>query len=226
MNRSVVKIIFLAIVIVMAFVSVRVFHMDRYLDEEALGLWIAGLGAWGPVFYIAIYSVAPSMMIPGLPLTVIGGILFGPLWGVVYVAIGSTIGASAAFLVARYMGRSWVEGFLKKGGRLARINAEAGKNGWKIVALTRLVPFFPYNFLNYAFGLTRIKFSHYAIATFIFMLPGIVAYVVFSSSIPRLLRGRVTREFVIGICLVAAISLIPLIYKIYRGSKGDGGHGQ
>jgi len=165
-------------------------------------------------------------MIPGLPLTVIGGILFGPLWGVVYVAIGSTIGASAAFLAARYMGRSWVEGFLKKGGRLEEIDAEVRKKGWKIVAFTRLVPLFPYNFLNYAFGLTRIKFSHYAAATFIFMLPGIVAYVVFSSSIPGLLRGRMTKEFIIGIFLVLLVSLIPLIRKICGIGKGDGGHGQ
>lgn len=224
MNRSAVKISILVVFIVMAFALARIFHLGRYIDEEGLRFWIAGLGVWGPVIYIIIYSAAPSLMIPGLPLTLIGGILFGPLWGVVYVAIGSTIGACAAFFVARYMGRSWVEGFLKKRGRLEEIDAEVGKKGWKIVAFTRLVPLFPYNFLNYAFGLTRIKFSHYAAATFIFMLPGIVAYCVFSSSIPGLLRGRITPSFIIGIGLVAAVSLIPLIHKIYMARKGDGGH--
>ncbi len=136
--------------------------------------------------------------------------------------IGANIGACAAFLIARYMGRGWVEGFIKKGGRLEEIDAGVEKKGWKIVAAARLIPFFPYNFLNYAFGLTRIKFSHYAVATFIFMIPGIIAYVVFASSMPAFLRGRITREFLIGVILVASITVIPILYKRYRGRGGGG----
>jgi uncharacterized membrane protein YdjX (TVP38/TMEM64 family) len=113
------------------------------------------------------------------------------------------------------MGRSWVEGALKgvRGGRLVEIDEEVKKKGWKIVAFTRLIPLFPYNFLNYAFGLTNIKFSHYVLATFVFMFPGIIAYVVFSSSILDLFKGRISKGFVIGLVLIAIVSIIPVLYK-------------
>jgi len=213
-----IKIILLLAFIVLAVAATRVLGLGEYLEEERLRGWIDGFGAWGPLVYILLYSIAPSLMAPGLALTVAGGILFGPVWGSLYVAVGATIGASVAFLVARYMGRDWVAGVVK-GGRLEEIDKEVREKGWKIVAFTRLIPLFPYNFLNYAFGLTDIRFSHYAIATFIFMLPGVVAYVVFSSSILGLVRGRVSVEFVVGVVLVVIVSAVPLIYKRYRSGR-------
>lgn len=216
MSRRTLKIIIFAAFIIGVVLAARYF--GEYLDEERLKVWIGGLGPWGPVAYMLLYSVAPSLMLPGLPITVVGGILFGPFWGVVYVAIGATAGASLAFLIARFMGRSWVEGALKgalggRGGRLVEIDEEVKRKGWKIVAFTRLIPLFPYNFLNYAFGFTNIKFSHYVLATFVFMFPGIIAYVVFSSSILDLFNGRISKGFVIGLVLVVIVSIIPVLYK-------------
>lgn len=205
-------IIFLAAV----FALLRVSALGEYLEEERLRAWVAGFGVWAPLVYILIYSVAPSLLLPGLPITIAGGVLFGPFWGVVYTAIGATIGASVAFLIARRMGGGWVEGLFKKG-RFREIYETTEREGWKIVAFTRLIPLFPYNFLNFAFGLTRIKFTHYALATFFFMLPGIIAYVVFSSSILALLKGRVSTGFVIGLALVVILSAIAVIYKRRKG---------
>lgn len=197
--------------IVAAIVSIKLSGLDEYLDQERLKAWIVGYGAWGPVMYIVIYSIAPSFMLPGLPITVVGGILFGPVGGTVYTSIGATIGASIAFLIARYMGRGWVEAMIK--GRWEELDLEVERQGWKIVAFTRLIPLFPFNLLNYAFGLTRIRFSHYLLASFVFMLPGIIAYVVFSSSLLGLLKGNVSREFLIGLILVVIVSAIPIAYK-------------
>ncbi len=218
MSRRTLKIIIFALFIIGVIFAARYF--GEYLDAEGLKRWIGGLGPWGPLAYMLLYSVAPSLMLPGLPITVAGGILFGPFWGVVYVAVGATAGASLAFLIARFMGRSWVEGAIKRvggpggrGGRLVEIDEEVKKKGWKIVAFTRLIPLFPYNFLNYAFGLTNIKFSHYVLATFVFMFPGIIAYVVFSSSILDLFKGRISKGFVIGLVLVVIVSIIPVLYK-------------
>ena len=217
MNRRHLKIIILAVFILAVVIGFRVFGLGEYLDPEALKRSISAFGPWGPVVYILLYSVAPSLMLPGLPITVVGGVLFGPFWGVVYVAVGATAGAAIAFLVARFMGRSWVEGALKGGGgRLARLDEEVRVKGWKIVAFTRLIPLFPYNFLNYAFGLTRISFGHYVLATFVFMFPGIIAYVVFSSSILDLLGGRISAPFIIGLGLIIIVSLIPFFYKRYK----------
>ena len=218
MNLKTLKFIVLIAFIVSAFLLARWYGLAEYLDQDRLRLWIDEFGVWGPLVYMLIYAVAPSFMMPGLPLTVTGGILFGPLWGTIYVLIGATIGASIAFLIARYMGRSWVEGVVK-GGKLKELDEKVQKQGWKIVAFTRLIPLFPYNFLNYAFGLTNVRFSHYVIATFIFMAPGAAAYVIFSSSILDIFKGKISKEFVIGAVLVILVSLLPVLYKKFK-AKG------
>ena len=221
MNRKKIKFIAFVAFVLGAFATARYLGLGRYLDQESMRAWIEGFGVWGPLVYILVYAIAPSLMLPGLPLTVVGGVLFGPFWGVVYVAIGATAGATLAFLIARKMGREWVESILS-GGRLAEIDEAVRKKGWKIVAFTRLIPLFPFNFLNYAFGLTRIGLLPYFLATFFFMLPGITAYVVFSSSILDVFEGRVSPAFIAGVALVVIVSLIPLVYKRLgrRGRKG------
>ncbi|HHL39260.1 MAG TPA: TVP38/TMEM64 family protein [Deltaproteobacteria bacterium] len=220
MKKSTVRFAGLVAFIVAAAVAVRVGGGDRYLDQEVLRRWIAGFGPAGPLAYILLYSLAPVLMLPGLPITVVGGVLFGPFWGVVYVAVGANMGACLAFLAARYMGRRWVESLIEKkggGGRLAELDRRVETEGWKIVAFTRLIPLFPFNVLNYAFGLTSIRFSHYAAASFVFMLPGITAYVVFSSSLLDVLKGRLSKEFVAGLVLVVAVSLLPFVYRRMKG---------
>lgn len=233
MTSKNIKFIILILFIVAAFVAVRALGLGEYISEERLRGWIGGYGALGPLVYILIYCIAPSLMLPGLPITVVGGILFGPVWGTVYVIVGATIGASIAFLIARYLGRDWVAGMVK-GSRLAGLDTQVQEKGWKIVAFTRLIPLFPFNLLNYAFGLTSIRFIHYAVASFIFMLPGVVAYVVFSASLLDVFRGNVSKEFVIGVVLVVIVSLLPILYKKYRGGTkgtddasrtGRAGHG-
>lgn len=207
----------LVVFLVTVAILLRYTGIARYLDPEGLRAWISGLGPWGPIAYILIYSIVPALLFPGTPLTIAGGIIFGPVAGSVYTAIGATIGASVAFLISRYMGRELVAKLLKNR-RLDTLDKEVEKQGWKIVAFTRLIPIFPFNLLNYAFGLTSIKFSHYVCASFIFMLPAIIAFVVFSSSLLDLLKGKISTEFLIGLILVVIISVIPIVYKkIKRG---------
>ncbi len=207
-----IRFIILVAFIIASVAFIRGTGLDEYLDQERLRAWISSYGVWGPIAYILLYSVAPSLMLPGLPITVAGGILFGPVGGTVYTSIGATIGGSAAFLIARYMGRGWVEDMLKEG-KWKELDLEVERRGWKIVAFTRLIPLFPFNLLNYAFGLTRIRFSHYAAASFVFMLPGITAYVVFSSSLLDLLKGKASKEFVIGLALIIILSIVAAAYK-------------
>ncbi|MEK6726025.1 MAG: TVP38/TMEM64 family protein [Deltaproteobacteria bacterium] len=206
-----IKFFLLMAFIIAAVVSIKLSGLDRHLDQERLRTWISSYGAWGPIAYIILYSIAPSLMFPGVPITVAGGILFGPVGGTIYTSIGATIGASIAFLISRYLGRDWVEAMLKD--RWKELDAKVERQGWKVVAFTRLIPLFPFNMLNYAFGLTRIRFSHYFFASFIFMLPGVVAYILFSSSLLGLFRGNVSGEFVIGLILVVIVSAIPIIYR-------------
>lgn len=218
MSGNRIRFVILLIFIASVFILIRVSGFSGYLEQERLRGWIDGFGAWGPLAYILVYVLSASLMVPGLPVTVAGGVLFGPVRGSIYVLIGATLGAASAFLIARYLGRQWVESAFK-GGRLGELDQKVREQGWKIVAVTRLIPIFPYSFLNYAYGLTGIRFSHYILATAVFMIPGVVAYVVFSSSLIDLLRGRASREFIIGLILVIIVSILPLIYKRFRPER-------
>jgi len=206
-------------VLIVAIVAVRMTGATRYLDQEALRQLIAGYGMPAPLIYMLIYAVAPSLLLPGLPITIVGGILFGPLWGVVYTITSSTIGACLAFLVSRYVARDWIEGKLRSP-RWRRLDEGVEKHGWKVVAFTRLIPLFPFNLLNYAFGMTKIGFWPYAVTTFICMLPACIAFIVFSSSLLDLIRGKISPMFVIGIALIVMVSLIPFFYRRYQKMKG------
>ena len=126
----------------------------------------------------------------------------------IYTIFGATAGACLAFLISRYAARNWIENKLKSP-RWKKLDEGVESQGWKIVALTRLIPLFPFNLLNYAFGLTKIGFVPYALATFFCMLPACIAFIVFSSSLLDLLKGRVSPTLLVGIFLVLLISPCP-----------------
>ena len=201
-------------------VAARVFNLQEYVQEDRLRQVITAYGMWGPVIYLLVWSIAPVLMMPCLPVTLAGGILFGPLWGVVYATIGATSGAMLSFLVARYLAREWVAVKIS-GSKLAHLDDRVTQHGWKIVAFTRLIPLLPFFLLNYSFGLTRIPFLPYVLATFFAMLPWTIAYVLLSSSLLTLLQGRVSVWLIIGIILVALVSLLPIIYKKIKARQGE-----
>ncbi len=173
--------------------------------------WIEGYGALAPVVFIAGYIFATVVFVPGLPVTVLGGVAFGPLWGTLYVWIGATIGAGLAFLVARYAVRSTVERWVQASPRIAKMDGQVAEHGWRIVMLTRLVPIFPFNLQNYAYGITRIGFWPYLITSSICILPATAAFT-FAGGALSDGRGDVKRTFaylaIAGVLLVL-ISLIP-----------------
>jgi len=213
------------VLLVAAVVSVRLTGATQYLEQERLRALISGYGSLGPIIYMLIYALAPVLFLPGLPITIVGGILFGPLWGVVYTIFGSTCGATLAFLVARYGARDWV---LKKlsGPKWERLLRETAKHGWKAVAVARLIPAFPFNLVNYAFGLTNVPLSHYVVTTFICMLPACIAFIVFSSSLLGLLRGSVSPAALVGIALIVLVSLIPFFYKKFKRKRAEEAAGE
>jgi uncharacterized membrane protein YdjX (TVP38/TMEM64 family) len=214
--KPLIFILLLAAVII----TVRFFHLDQYLEKERLRQFVAGFGVWGPVIYLIIWTLAPPLFLPGLPITLAGGVLFGPFWGVVYTIFGATAGATLAFLVARYLAGDWVAAKLQ-GTKLASLDEKVAKEGWEIVAFTRLIPIFPFFLLNYAFGLTRIPLLHYVLATFFGMLPVTAAYVYFSANVLDLLQGKFSKELLIGVLLLALVSSIPFIYKKIKAKKGE-----
>jgi uncharacterized membrane protein YdjX (TVP38/TMEM64 family) len=211
--------IFLAMLLVIG-VAARLMHWQDYLEAGRLRQLVAAFGIWGPIVYLAVWTLAPPLLLPGLPIILAGGVLFGPFWGVVYVTLGATSGASLAFLVARYLAREWVEHKLSRS-RLRRLDDKVAQHGWKIVAFTRLVPVFPYFLVNYAFGLTCISLRAFALATFFAMIPLTIAFVYFASHILDLLQGNISPGLIVGVLLVALVSLIPLVYRRIKGRQGE-----
>lgn len=138
--------------------------------------WVNGLGALGGVVFIAIYIIATLAFLPAAILTLGAGVIFGVIWGSLYVFIGATLGAVAAFLVGRYLARGWVKQKISSYKKFANIDQAVSKEGLKIVFLIRLSPLFPFNLLNYALGVTSVSLKDYFLASF-GMIPGTIMYV-------------------------------------------------
>jgi uncharacterized membrane protein YdjX (TVP38/TMEM64 family) len=138
--------------------------------------WVEDLGPWGPAAFIAGYAIATVAFVPGSLLTLAGGAVFGLVRGTLYVFVAAVLGASAAFLVARYVARSAVERRLANAPRFAAIDRAIAAEGLRIVFLLRLSPVFPFNLLNYALGLTRVRVVDYLIGM-VGMLPATLLYV-------------------------------------------------
>jgi len=143
--------------------------------------WIASLGSWGPIAFVMIYILACVFFIPGSVLTLGAGVLFGVVKGSLIVSIAATLGATAAFLVGRYVARGWVSKKTAGNAKFNAIDQAVAGEGWKIVGLTRLSPIFPFNLLNYAFGLTKVSLRDYFFASWIGMIPGTIMYVYIGS---------------------------------------------
>lgn len=181
---------------------------------EAFSQWVEGLGAWAPITFILGYAVATVAFAPGSILTLASGALFGLLWGTVYAWTGATIGACAAFLVARYAARGWVEGKIEGKPRFQKLDHSIGADGGKIVALLRLAPVFPFVLLNYALGLTKVRFAHYFWACFA-MVPGTLLYVYYGKVGREALEGgnTVWDWILLGVGLVAVMAVTWMITR-------------
>jgi uncharacterized membrane protein YdjX (TVP38/TMEM64 family) len=195
------------------------------LKEYLLALlaWTQRLGFWGPVVIVLFYIVACLLFLPGSILTIGAGFLFKLALGTVTVSIGATLGACAAFWVGRTVARGWVAKKIGGNAKFAAIDEAVGREGFKIVLLTRLSPVFPFNLLNYAFGLTRVRFRSYALASWIGMLPGTVVYVYIGSAARSLADAAVgggpkspAQRILFWGGLVIAVAVGVLIVRIAR----------
>ncbi len=209
------------LLLLVAGIALAVIYRDRF-DVAALELWIQDAGIWAPLLFMAVYAVAAVLFLPGSVLTLAGGALFGPVLGTFYNLTGATVGAALAFLIARYLASDWVAD--KTGGRLKQLIKGVEGEGWRFVAFTRLVPLFPFNLLNYALGLTRIRFSHYLLATYICMLPGAIAYTYLGYAGREAIGGGegVIQKALLALGLLALVAFLPrLIGKLRRGPMVD-----
>jgi len=205
---------FSVFILLIAGIALSIVYRE-YISADALEAWVYDSGTAGPLVFMAIYIVGTIFFLPGSVLTLAGGALFGPVWGTFYNLTGATIGAIISFIAARYLAHDWVE--KKTGGRLKSLKQGVESEGWKFVAFVRLVPLFPFNLLNYALGLTKIKLSHYSLATYIFMLPGAIAYTYLGYVGREAVAGdeAIIQKVMLAIALLAIVSFLPsLIGKL------------
>ncbi|KPU27054.1 membrane protein [Caloranaerobacter sp. TR13] len=200
----------------------KYFGLFEYISLENmqnLKAWINSYGVIGPIIYIILYIVACLFFLPGLPIAVLAGLAFGPVMGAVYASIGSTLGASAAFLVARYAARDMVESWVEGNEQFKKIDEGVEKQGWRMLMITRLVPVFPFNLQNYAYGLTKIKFGTYVLVSWICMIPGAIAFTFMGGSIVSG-EGNIGKTLMylgIGAIFFVILTLIPGWLKKRKG---------
>jgi len=190
---------------------------------QSFAAWVDGLGAWGPAVFIVGYALAVAAFVPGSLLTLAGGAIFGVGAGTSYVFCAAVLGSSLGFLIARYLARAAVERRLAGNEKFAAIDRAVGRQGRWIVFLLRLSPVFPFSLLNYALGLTSVRFADYLAAS-VGMLPGTVLYVYSGKAVGDVaaLAGGAQRErgatelALLAVGLAATAIVTVLVTRIAR----------
>lgn len=191
------------------------------LNAAAVERLVASAGATAPLLFILGYAVATVFFMPGSVLTLAAGALFGPVAGAFYSLTGATLGATLAFLVARFLAGAWVA--RKAGGRLRDFVQGVEAEGWRFVAFVRLVPLFPFNLVNYALGLTRIPLVQYVLASYLCMLPGALAYAYLGFAGREAATGGegLLQKGLIALALLATAAFLPkLVMRLRRPPAG------
>jgi uncharacterized membrane protein YdjX (TVP38/TMEM64 family)/rhodanese-related sulfurtransferase len=215
MRRSLPRI---AVTLVLAAIAGWVvLHRDQ-INLATLDAWLAWLGPWAPIGHMMLFALGTVAFVPGVVFSLAGGALFGPFWGSLWNLAGATLGATLAFLVARYIAGEWVA--RNAGGLLKRLIDGVDGEGWRFVAFVRLVPLFPFNLSNYVLGLTRIPLHHYVITTLVCMVPGAVAYTWLGHAGRSALSGEANavRYGLLALGLLATIAVLPRLIGRLRGS--------
>ena len=221
MKKSIIKILITVGVVAAVYLVLKYYGVTdeiRLENVPKIKTWVASFGKIAPLIYIGLYLVSTVFFLPGSPVTVLAGFVFGPLWGVFYASVASIISVSVAFLIARYVARDLVEGWVKDNAQFRKIDEQVEEQGWRILMFTRLVPIFPFNLQNYAYGLTSIRFSTYVLVSAIFMLPGTAVFVQLGGAFVSG-EGNIWKTLLyLGVAgvLMLLLSLIPRLLRKYQ----------
>ncbi len=225
-QRAWIKPVLLLFVIVALFIVLRKVPLKKPLQDFLA--WVDAIGFWGPVVLGVVYVIGCVVCLPGSILTLAAGALFGVVGGTITVSIASTLGACAAFVVGRTFARDWIAAKVEGNAKFRAIDKAVGREGFKIVLLTRLSPMFPFNLLNFGYGLTDVRLGHYALASWIGMLPGTIMFVYFGSALGSSVdafaeRGEKTAAetamFWVGMALAIAVTVF--VTRIARRALKD-----
>ncbi len=189
--------------------------------------WIHGAGVLGIAVFVVAYVGAALLLLPGSALTLGAGFAYGPLWGTLLVVPTSVLAAVIAFATARRGGRTRIVRRIERDPRFAAIDRAIGRSGFKIVGLLRLSPVFPYSVLNYALGLSGVRFRDYFWASLVGMFPGTLLYVYLGSAITSAGElgakptGSPVGAWLYWLGLGCALAVVVIVTRIARRALRD-----
>jgi uncharacterized membrane protein YdjX (TVP38/TMEM64 family) len=176
---------------------------------DQVKLWFDSLGWWAPLVFVLLWILACIFFLPGLPISIAGGLVFGAVWGTVWTTVGANLGAVAAFLIGRHAARRAVEQAVRRHPALQRIDDGVRRHGWRMLVLTRLVPAFPFNIQNYVYGLTDMPLRTYVVVNIPTMLPATIAYNFAAGSVRTGDFGTTLWYLGIAAAFFVLVSLLP-----------------
>ncbi|MFP4298117.1 MAG: TVP38/TMEM64 family protein [Spirulinaceae cyanobacterium] len=165
------------------------FYVLGGIEPEQIQVWLERAGIWAPIIYILLYTIGTLLILPSTPLNLSGGAIFGLWWGTLWTTVAAIIAAMVAFGFTRTIGREWVA--QKLAGRWEAIDAEVQQGGLFYMFAIRLLPLIPYGIVNFAAGLTGIRFRDYTIGTLLGTVPGVLPFVMMGSGLQALSQGDV-----------------------------------
>ena len=184
---------------------------------------VRSLGPWAAVAFIGLYAIATVAWVPGSLLTLAAGAIFGLAQGTLFTLVGATLGASLAFLVSRYIARGALERRIGSDPRLTSVDEAIGREGGKLIFLLRLSPVFPFTLMNYALGLTAVRFRDYVLASAVGMAPGTFMYVYAGYAAGQVALGASGASergpgsyAVLGVGLLATVAVTVFVTRIAR----------
>lgn len=226
MKKNVGKIVGIGLLLVAVVLVARLTGLSEYLSLDGLNRlrdWVLGFGVLAPLVFIGIYAVATVAFLPGTPLSLLAGLVFGPVMGTLWIVVGATVGATLAFLIGRYAARGLVEGWTTKDERIRKLDEGVEKQGWRMLLITRLVPLFPFNLQNYAYGLTKVGLVTYVGLTAVCIIPGAAVFAFAGGSLVNA-REDLTSTFVylgVAAVLFVALSLVPSWLRNVRREENE-----
>ncbi|HCJ9832045.1 TPA: TVP38/TMEM64 family protein [Escherichia coli] len=212
------KFLFACLIFALAIYAIHAFGLfDLLTDLPHLQTLIRQSGLFGYSLYILLFIIATLFLLPGSILVIAGGIVFGPLLGTLLSLIAATLASSCSFLLPRWLGRDLLLKYVGHSHTFKAIEKGIARNGIDFLILTRLIPLFPYNIQNYAYGLTAIAFWPYTLISALTTLPGIVIYTVMASD---LANEGITLRFILQLCLAGlALFILVQLAKLYARHK-------
>ena len=215
MKKNIITAVFITIIIIASFV---LFSNRSYIDPTHIKDFLSHCGKLAPFMFVCIFAIAPVVFVPITPLCIMSGFIFGPIAGTIFALIGSTFGASNAFLISRYLIKDWVDEKTPKQFDIVKQNTS--KHGWKFLALCRITPVVPFNFQNYLFGVSDISLRTFVIVSILGMLPGTFAYVYLGYAGKNIFSGgsqNITEYSIIALLIIIA-AITPKFIKKLKGT--------